>query len=71
MYSRKAWGGSLDPFILTKFLRYEPTGEDDPNDDPIVAAIIYEWEDEHLIGVPLSPETGEVPSVLPAAFCID
>ena len=53
MYSRKAWGGSQDPFILTMFQKYQPTGDDDPHEDPTVAFIIFEWKDEALIGVPL------------------
>ena len=46
MYSRKAWGGPVDPFILTKFMPSQIEG----NDDPIVSLIIFEWQDEDLIG---------------------
>lgn len=47
MYSRKAWGGSVDPFILVKFLP-----QDLPDDaNPIASLIIFEWQDEELIGV--------------------
>ncbi|OAL21157.1 hypothetical protein AYO20_11413 [Fonsecaea nubica] len=46
MYSRKSWGGSIDPFILVKFL---PDQTED-NTDPIASLIIFEWQDEPLIG---------------------
>jgi hypothetical protein len=47
MYSRKAWGGDVEPFILTKFIK----AADDTPGDPIVSLIIYEWKDEELIGI--------------------
>lgn len=47
MYSRKAWGGAIDPFILVKFLANTvPDGS-----DPIVSLVIFEWKDEPLIGI--------------------
>ncbi|GAD95351.1 hypothetical protein PVAR5_3993 [Paecilomyces variotii No. 5] len=46
MYSRKAWGGELEPFILTKFVKN--TIKDDS--DPLVSLVIFEWNDEALIG---------------------
>ncbi|EHY52660.1 Membrane protein ptm1 [Exophiala dermatitidis] len=46
MYSRKSWGGSIEPFILVKFL---PDHTQDDS-DPIVSLIIFEWQDEELIG---------------------
>ncbi|TVY26005.1 Membrane protein [Lachnellula hyalina] len=48
MYSKNSWGGSVDPHILVKFLKYE--AEDDS--DPIASMIIFEWKDFDLIGVP-------------------
>jgi len=45
MYSRKAWGGSVDPFILVKF-----TKSNVPEGDPLASLIIFEWNDEELIG---------------------
>lgn len=48
MYSRKSWGGSVDPFILVKFL---PTENLPENADPLASLIIFEWQDEDLIGV--------------------
>ena len=47
MYSRKAWGGDVEPFILTKFIQVP----DDAPGNPTVSLIIYEWKDEELIGV--------------------
>ena len=47
MYSKKSWGGSTDPFILTKFIK--PSGEIEG--DPIVSLVVFEWRDEDLIGV--------------------
>lgn len=46
MYSRKAWGGDLEPFILTKFMKSTVTDDS----DPIVSLVIFEWNDEALIG---------------------
>lgn len=46
MYSRKSWGGSVEPFILVKFL---PDHTEDDT-DPIASLIIFEWQDESLIG---------------------
>lgn len=46
MYSKKAWGGSVDPFILVKFLPDHTEGDS----DPIASVIIFEWQDEGLIG---------------------
>lgn len=45
MYSRKAWGGSVDPFILVKF-----TKSDSAESDPLASLVIFEWNDENLIG---------------------
>lgn len=46
MYSKKAWGGSVDPFILVKFLPDHTEGDS----DPVASVIIFEWQDEGLIG---------------------
>lgn len=45
MYSRKAWGGNVDPFILVKFTKSEAQ-----ESDPLASLIIFEWSDEQLIG---------------------
>ena len=46
MYSKKAWGGDTDPFIETKFIKTTPEGDE----DPLVSLVIFEWEDEELVG---------------------
>ncbi|KAK5122055.1 hypothetical protein LTR85_004301 [Meristemomyces frigidus] len=50
MYSRKSWGGNVDPFILTKFIK---TG--DVEGDPLVSLVVFEWRDKPLIGHPVEP----------------
>lgn len=52
MYSRKSWGGAVDPFILVKFVKPDNLPEDR---DPIVSLVIFEWNDRPLIG---AVETG-------------
>jgi uncharacterized membrane protein YjfL (UPF0719 family) len=49
MYSKSSWGGSGEPVITVKFLN--STG-DDKGTDPIASIIIFEWQDEALIGIP-------------------
>ena len=52
MYSRNAWGGAVDPYILTTFIR-----SDKIMGDPIVSVVIYEWKDESLIGIKPTPDS--------------
>ena len=62
MYSKSAWGGSVDPFILTKFIQATPEGAE----DPIVSLVIFEWKDEDLVGVWPSedaPKVGPTPCI--------
>ncbi|EGE85780.2 integral membrane protein [Blastomyces dermatitidis ATCC 18188] len=47
MYSRKAWGGDQDPFILVAFEKGELKN---PEADHLVSLVIFEWKDEDLIG---------------------
>ncbi|KAL2821566.1 lung seven transmembrane receptor-domain-containing protein [Aspergillus granulosus] len=55
MYSRKAWGGNVDPFILVKFA---------PDDaDPLVSLVMFEWTDENLIGRRVSDDPEEYQSI--------
>lgn len=49
MYSRKTWGGHVDPYILVKFVRPDNVPE---GQDPIVSLVIFEWKDRSLIGKP-------------------
>lgn len=60
MYSRKAWGGAVDPFILTKFLAYDSNGATDDPADPVVAFVIFEWKDERLLGASPSGDGNQV-----------
>ena len=46
MYSRSAWGGPIDPFILVKFDNMSIEGDA----DPLVSLVIFEWNDAELIG---------------------
>jgi len=46
MYSKKAWGGSVDPYISVKFLN----ASGDVQGDPIVSLVLFEWKDEYLLG---------------------
>ena len=73
MYSRKSWGGSVDPFILINFLPSENIPDDQ---DPITSLILFEWQDEELIGrMPddaqsyLDKETICDPSNVQRGFC--
>ena len=54
MYSRKSWGGNMDPFILTKLLKPKNLGDE----DPIVSLVVFEWSDKDLIGVPIGNKDG-------------
>ena len=56
MYSRKAWGGDTDPFILTEFIKTTPKGDE----DPIVSFVVFEWHDEELVGVWPTADATEV-----------
>lgn len=45
MYSRKSWGGNVDPFILVKFSKSVAQ-----ESDFLASLVIFEWSDEDLIG---------------------
>ncbi|KAK5012723.1 Membrane protein ptm1 [Cryomyces antarcticus] len=59
VYSRKSWGGNVDPFILTKFMKKEDVEGDA---DPVVSLVLFEWRDKPLIGKPVSPDTMDASS---------
>lgn len=46
MYGRKSWGGQVDPFILVNFMDTLVEGDS----DPLVSLVMFEWNDEGLIG---------------------
>lgn len=54
MYSRKSWGGGMDPFILTKFIKPKEMKAK----DPLVSLVVFEWEDKDLIGIPVKNPKG-------------
>lgn len=56
MYSQKAWGGPVDPFILIKFT---DVGKEQEG-DPIVSLVVFEWQDEDLVGILPSPDAAQV-----------
>lgn len=56
MYSMAAWGGSVDPFILTTFDNSSYKGDE----DAIVSFVIFEWRDEHLLGITANPDDIDV-----------
>lgn len=62
MYSRRAWGGAVDPYILAKFIK--PEGGNEPTADPIVSLVIFEWRDVDLIGI-IPPDSNIVQHTLP------
>ena len=58
MYSRKAWGGQVEPFILVKFVN---NGERNKGiEDPAVGLVIWEWKDTLLLGKPNDVGINEV-----------
>jgi len=58
MYSKKSWGGKVEPFILVKFLK---NGERNKGmDDPTVGVVIFEWKDSLLLGKPSDMPIDEV-----------
>lgn len=50
MYSKKSWGGKVEPFILVKFIDYKEKNKD--IQDPTVGVVIWEWKDSDLLGKP-------------------
>lgn len=53
MYSKKAWGGSVDPFIQVMFKQ-----NSDASDEP-VSLVIFEYNDKNLLGKTM-PNSDEV-----------
>ena len=58
MYSKKSWGGKVDPFILVKFRKNGDHNEG--IEDPTVGVVIWEWKDSMLLGKPAEMPVGEV-----------
>ena len=58
MYSKKSWGGKVEPFILVKFLK---KGDDNKEiEDPTVGVVIWEWKDSLLLGKPTEMPVDDV-----------
>ncbi|KAF2688324.1 hypothetical protein K458DRAFT_292697 [Lentithecium fluviatile CBS 122367] len=49
MYSKKSWGGKVDPFINIKFIKNDKNKD---IEDPTVGVVIWEWKDSLLLGKP-------------------
>lgn len=47
MYSKKSWGGPVEPFIEVKFV---DTDKNKEIKDPTVSVIVWEWKDSALLG---------------------
>ncbi|KAF8451784.1 lung seven transmembrane receptor-domain-containing protein [Terfezia claveryi] len=45
MWSKKSWGGEIDPFIAVNF-----KAKPDSHGDKIVSLLIFEWEDANYLG---------------------
>ena len=60
MWSKKSWGGEIDPFIEVNF-----KAKPDSKGDEIVSLLIFEWEDGNYLGRLLSEGSEEVCTYLP------
>lgn len=65
MYSKSAWGGPVDPFILAVF----PNDTIKADEDPIVSLIIFEWRDQGFIGAFPDPEAFSVCAMPTDCLC--
>ena len=64
MYSKKSWGGLVEPFILVKVIKSKAESENKP--DPKVSLAIFEWKDERLVG-----KAGDVLNPFSVCFVIE
>lgn len=58
MYSKKSWGGKVEPFILVKFIKDTEKYKD--VEDPMVAVAVWEWKDTILLGKPADMPINDV-----------
>ncbi|KAF2111398.1 lung seven transmembrane receptor-domain-containing protein [Lophiotrema nucula] len=49
MYSKKSWGGKLEPHILVKLINKD---KNEAIEDPTVGVVVWEWKDSNLLGKP-------------------
>jgi hypothetical protein len=59
MYSKKSWGGKIEPAILIKFFDTDKE-QKVPTEDPTVGIVIWEWRDSNLLGKPSDLPIDEV-----------
>ncbi|KAK6350043.1 hypothetical protein TWF696_006292 [Orbilia brochopaga] len=66
MYGPRAWGGRVSPFIEVKFVPDPPANDDEAKDidDWAVSLLIFEYKDEHLIGVDGTDEDGRKTTIV-------
>jgi hypothetical protein len=57
MYSKKSWGGKVEPFINVKFLKNDKNKD---IEDPTVGVVIWEWKDSMLLGKPSDKPVDQV-----------
>ena len=58
MYSKKSWGGKVEPFILVKFLKNGDKNKE--IEDPSVGVVVWEWKDSLLLGKPSEKPVDDV-----------
>ena len=57
MYSKKSWGGKVEPFINIKFINND---RNEDIEDPTVGVVIWEWKDSLLLGKPSDKPVDQV-----------
>jgi hypothetical protein len=57
MYSKKSWGGKVEPFIMVKFIDVD---KDQPVEDPTVGIVVWEYKDTMLLGKPADMDISQV-----------
>jgi hypothetical protein len=62
MYSKKSWGGKVEPFILVKFLKKGDQNKE--IEDPTVGVVIWEWKDSLLLGKPQEMAVDDVSTTI-------
>jgi hypothetical protein len=66
MYSKKSWGGKVEPFILVKFVKNGEKNKDIT--DPTVGVVIWEWKDTLLLGKPSDMPVNQVRGMVSTQF---
>lgn len=61
MYSKKSWGGKVEPFINIKFINND---RNEDIEDPTVGVVIWEWKDSLLLGKPSDKPVDQVRCLL-------